>query len=101
MSYIVLTADYCPDPGTPPGTTRTGHMFNIDNKVMYRCEDKWTLIGSSLRVCQQNGQWSGTEPQCYGKTPFFLFFTHQEVDICVLSIMMTVHFQMNKNSLRY
>ncbi|XP_016109715.1 complement factor B-like, partial [Sinocyclocheilus grahami] len=55
----------CPDPGVPAGCTREGHRFNIDDKVMYRCENKWTLIGSKERVCQENGQWSGTEPQCY------------------------------------
>ncbi|XP_016377010.1 complement factor B-like [Sinocyclocheilus rhinocerous] len=58
-------SDYCPDPGVPAGCTREGHRFNIDDKVMYRCENKWTLIGSKERVCQENGQWSGTEPQCY------------------------------------
>uniref|UniRef100_A0A672PB97 C3/C5 convertase n=1 Tax=Sinocyclocheilus grahami TaxID=75366 RepID=A0A672PB97_SINGR len=58
-------SDNCPDPGVPAGCTREGHRFNIDDKVMYRCENKWTLIGSKERVCQENGQWSGTEPQCY------------------------------------
>uniref|UniRef100_A0A673G2I9 C3/C5 convertase n=1 Tax=Sinocyclocheilus rhinocerous TaxID=307959 RepID=A0A673G2I9_9TELE len=58
-------SDHCPDPGIPAGSTRTGHMFNIDDKVTYRCENKLTLIGSKERVCQENGQWSGTEPQCY------------------------------------
>ncbi|XP_042566890.1 complement factor B-like [Cyprinus carpio] len=58
-------SDYCPDPGIPAGCTRTGHRFNIDDKVTYHCENKLTLIGSKERVCQENGQWSGTEPQCY------------------------------------
>uniref|UniRef100_A0A8C2I9I2 C3/C5 convertase n=1 Tax=Cyprinus carpio TaxID=7962 RepID=A0A8C2I9I2_CYPCA len=58
-------SDYCPDPGIPAGCTRTGHRFNIDDKVTYHCENKWSLIGSKERVCQENGQWSGTEPQCY------------------------------------
>ncbi|KTF85756.1 hypothetical protein cypCar_00005739 [Cyprinus carpio] len=58
-------SDYCPDPGVPAGSSRTGNMFNIDDKVTYRCENKLTLIGSKERVCQDNGQWSGTEPQCY------------------------------------
>ncbi|KAI7796312.1 complement B/C2-A2 [Triplophysa rosa] len=60
-------SDHCPDPGIPPGTHRTGHMFNIDDKVTYGCENKLTLIGSNQRVCQEGGQWSGTEPQCYAE----------------------------------
>ncbi|XP_048021310.1 complement factor B-like isoform X2 [Megalobrama amblycephala] len=59
-------SDHCPDPGVPPGSSRTGHMFNIDNKVTYHCDSSLTLIGSKERVCQDGGQWSGTEPQCYG-----------------------------------
>ncbi|XP_077089471.1 complement factor B [Siphateles boraxobius] len=59
-------SDHCPDPGVPPGSSRTGHMFNIDDKVTYSCDSKLTLIGSKERVCQDGGQWSGTEPQCYG-----------------------------------
>ncbi|KAK9955548.1 hypothetical protein ABG768_015412 [Culter alburnus] len=58
-------SDHCPDPGVPPGSSRTGHMFNIDDKVTYRCDSSLTLIGSKERVCQDGGQWSGTEPQCY------------------------------------
>ncbi|XP_067280664.1 complement factor B-like [Pseudorasbora parva] len=58
-------SDHCPDPGVPPGSRRTGHIFNINNKVSYRCDSTLTLIGSKERVCQEGGQWSGTEPQCY------------------------------------
>ncbi|XP_016109746.1 complement factor B-like isoform X2 [Sinocyclocheilus grahami] len=58
-------SDHCPDPGVPPGSSRTGNIFNIDNKVTYRCESPLTLIGSKVRVCLDGGQWSGTEPQCY------------------------------------
>ncbi|KTG43615.1 hypothetical protein cypCar_00041000 [Cyprinus carpio] len=68
-------SDYCPDPGIPAGCTRTGHRFNIDDKVTYHCENKWSLIGSKERVCQENGQWSGTEPQCYGEPFIFLVRT--------------------------
>ncbi|RXN32631.1 complement factor B-like protein [Labeo rohita] len=58
-------SDHCPDPGVPPGSGREGNIFNIDDKVTYRCERPLTLIGSKVRVCQDGGQWSGTEPQCY------------------------------------
>ncbi|KAK2872808.1 hypothetical protein Q8A67_022705 [Cirrhinus molitorella] len=58
-------SDHCPDSGVPPGSSREGNMFNIDDKVTYHCESPLTLIGSKVRVCQDGGQWSGTEPQCY------------------------------------
>ena len=32
----------------------------------YSCTDGFTLVGSSSRVCQSNGQWSGNAPVCQG-----------------------------------
>ncbi|XP_065143183.1 complement factor B-like [Paramisgurnus dabryanus] len=58
-------SDDCPDPGVPPGTTRSGNVFNIDDKVTYKCHRELTLIGSHERVCQEGGLWSGAEPECY------------------------------------
>ncbi|XP_039549518.1 complement factor B-like isoform X1 [Pimephales promelas] len=58
-------SDHCPDPGIPAGSTKFGNNFNIDDKVTYRCDRTLTLVGSKERVCQDDGQWSGTEPECY------------------------------------
>nr|XP_021324426.1 complement factor B isoform X1 [Danio rerio] len=58
-------SDHCPDPGVPPGSSRTGSIFNIDDEVTYHCDSPLTLIGSKVRKCLDDGQWSGTEPQCY------------------------------------
>ncbi|KAL1252859.1 hypothetical protein QQF64_017552 [Cirrhinus molitorella] len=79
-------SDYCPDPGIPPGSIRTGNMFNIDDKVTYRCESPLTLIGSKVRVCQDGGQWSGTEPQCYAD---FTYDTPEEASDAFTSSLKT------------
>ncbi|XP_070773763.1 complement factor B-like [Enoplosus armatus] len=59
--------DNCADPGVPPGASREGNIFGIDDTVKYSCNDNLILVGSSERVCQENGQWTGTEPACYYK----------------------------------
>uniref|UniRef100_A0A3Q2QTR3 C3/C5 convertase n=1 Tax=Fundulus heteroclitus TaxID=8078 RepID=A0A3Q2QTR3_FUNHE len=61
------SGDVCPDPGVPPGAARTGNLFGIDDKVKYTCNNNLFLVGSSERVCQENGQWTGNEPACYYK----------------------------------
>ncbi|KAF4077323.1 hypothetical protein AMELA_G00206780 [Ameiurus melas] len=68
--------DHCPDPGTPPGASRGGHIFNIDDKVTYTCVKNLKLIGSKERVCQDGGYWSGQEPECYAD---FTYDTPEEV----------------------
>ncbi|XP_068187285.1 complement factor B-like [Antennarius striatus] len=57
--------DNCADPGIPPGTSRIGNMFGIDDTVRYICNGNLYLAGSSERKCQENGQWTGQEPACY------------------------------------
>ncbi|XP_047234485.1 complement factor B-like [Girardinichthys multiradiatus] len=61
------TGDVCADPGIPPGASRGGHMFGIDDKVSYTCNSGLFLVGSRERVCLENGHWTGTEPACYYK----------------------------------
>ncbi|XP_041808468.1 complement factor B-like [Chelmon rostratus] len=61
------TGDNCADPGVPPGASRTGNMFGIGDTVKYSCNGNLFLVGSSERVCQENGQWTGKEPACYYK----------------------------------
>ncbi|KAL2078670.1 hypothetical protein ACEWY4_026355 [Coilia grayii] len=68
--------DHCPDPGIPAGARRTGHIFNIGDKVTYRCEDKLILIGSEERTCKEGGEWTGHEPECHFD---YTFDTPEEV----------------------
>lgn len=32
-----------------------------------RCKSGFQLVGSSIRVCQENGTWSGTDAECVCK----------------------------------
>ncbi|XP_041707487.1 complement factor B [Coregonus clupeaformis] len=59
--------DRCADPGIPAGARRSGSSFGIDDELTYRCDDGLKLLGSKTRVCQESGQWTGTEPSCYYK----------------------------------
>ncbi|XP_040262352.1 complement factor B-like [Bufo bufo] len=54
----------CPNPGIPPGATKTGTSYKIENKVKYECEKELQMFGSKERVCMENKRWSGAEPSC-------------------------------------
>ncbi|XP_058866704.1 complement factor B-like [Acipenser ruthenus] len=63
-------SEHCPNPGTPPGSRRTGDRFGIDDKVTYRCDRGLFMFGSAKRECQENHEWTGTEPACYYKNTY-------------------------------
>ncbi|KAM3911683.1 complement C2-like [Leptodactylus fuscus] len=57
-------AGHCPDPGLPPGATKTGVRYDMDESVTYKCITSLNLIGSSKRTCLESRRWSGTEVTC-------------------------------------
>ena len=39
---------------------------NVRATATYVCNKGFVLVGSAVRVCQQDGEWSGEEPICRG-----------------------------------
>ncbi|XP_062852030.1 CUB and sushi domain-containing protein 1-like [Trichomycterus rosablanca] len=54
----------CGDPGTPAEGYREGNQFTYKSEVSFYCRPSYLLVGSSRRVCQEDGLWSGTRPSC-------------------------------------
>ncbi|XP_078503642.1 CUB and sushi domain-containing protein 1 [Lissotriton helveticus] len=57
---------FCGDPGTPTHGQINGRSFIFRSEVMFQCKHPYILIGSSKRVCQSDGTWSGVQPACIG-----------------------------------
>ena len=67
-SLTVCLAGDCGDPGTPANGQRSLSSTTYNSVVTYTCDVGYTLQGSNSRTCQSNGQWSGSVPQCIGKS---------------------------------
>ena len=75
-----LTAgNRCPDPGVPPGSLRSGDYFEYEDEVTYSCSNSMYLVGSRVRTCQADGQWSGTEPSCFCKQALSVCYRPERV----------------------
>lgn len=69
-----LTAKFCGDPGVPAQGKREGKSFIYQSEVSFSCNPPFILVGSSTRICQADGTWSGSSPRCIGKvTPILKF----------------------------
>ena len=55
----------CSDPGPAPiNGGMNGTMYTYNSIIRYFCDDGYTVNGSDVIVCQDNGNWSSTPPTC-------------------------------------
>ncbi|XP_039387441.1 fibulin-7 isoform X5 [Mauremys reevesii] len=54
----------CPALDAPVDGRRFGTKYFVDHEVHFTCEPGFQLTGSSTRVCQANGSWTGEAPRC-------------------------------------
>ncbi|POI33747.1 hypothetical protein CIB84_002501 [Bambusicola thoracicus] len=55
---------FCGDPGVPAQGKREGKSFIYQSEVSFICNLPFILVGSSTRICQADGTWSGSSPRC-------------------------------------
>ncbi|XP_069583000.1 CUB and sushi domain-containing protein 1 [Ranitomeya imitator] len=55
---------FCGDPGAPAEGRLIGRSFTYKSEVAYQCRPPFHLVGSSRRICQHDGTWSGIQPTC-------------------------------------
>ncbi|NXP21813.1 FBLN7 protein, partial [Scytalopus superciliaris] len=56
----------CPALQAPTDGRKFGSKYLVEHEVHFACDLGFQLRGSSTRVCQANGTWSGQEPWCEG-----------------------------------
>ncbi|XP_061670636.1 CUB and sushi domain-containing protein 3 isoform X2 [Syngnathoides biaculeatus] len=59
---------FCGDPGTPAGGSREGRSFIYQSEVTFSCAPPLLLVGTTTRLCQSDGSWSGSQPRCIEPT---------------------------------
>jgi Sushi repeat (SCR repeat) len=45
-----------------------GYDFNVHSSIEYHCEAGHLLKGEAVRVCNGDGEWSSTAPNCQCKS---------------------------------
>ena len=73
MYVHIYTVAECPVLSSPDYgriVSMSGNTFN--DTTVIECFENFILMGSAVRRCQQNGQWSGTVTKCVGKLTIIL-----------------------------
>ena len=68
--FRLPTAIQCEVPRNPLNGRAVYSSVSYNSLISYECNYGYMLIGDSVRRCERNKQWTGTEPHCKGK----LFF---------------------------
>ena len=77
--FSIIALD-CGDPGTPVNGRTNGRNYTYPNRVTYRCNSGFVLVGLKIRSCQTDGTWSGTLARC--ERTYML----QHLDYCKLNV---------------
>lgn len=67
-----LTARSCGNPGVPNNGKKNSSSYQYGNSIKFECNVGYTLQGSAVRTCEDNGLWTGTQPTCQSKLDIFL-----------------------------
>ena len=56
----------CGFPGRPGNGTTIGaeKFFYPGEEVTFQCDNGFILFGGDRRICQEDGSWSGSLPEC-------------------------------------
>lgn len=54
----------CGNPGIPSNGMKIGSNHSYGASIQFTCNQGYTLQGSQERICQNSGEWSGSQPTC-------------------------------------
>jgi len=60
------TVVLCDRPSMPPYTQISGDRRTVGSVIRYTCIGRRSVVGNTTRMCQLDGQWSGSPPHCSG-----------------------------------
>ena len=72
--FLLLTVVDCGNL-TDPANGQVDHTAGtFGQNATYSCNTGYSLVGDSTRICQTEGDWSGSAPTCQGMLLHYVYF---------------------------
>ena len=71
MQYFSIAVS-CGNLSSPVDGEVSAEGNTFGSQANYSCSEGYVLNGNSTRMCQADGQWSGSEPRCEGQELLFV-----------------------------
>ena len=65
--YVTSAAIPCGNLSSPVNGQVSVEGNTFGSQANYSCSEGYVLNGNSIRICQTDGQWTGSEPTCEGQ----------------------------------
>ena len=62
--FTIVDLVRCPVLPTPVNGYKTSLLRDSKDVMFFSCDENSTLIGSEIRICQDNATWTGTQAYC-------------------------------------
>jgi len=72
------TAVDCGSLDVPRNGSSFGNKTFFPNSIVFKCDEGFQLLGSSMRTCLSNGQWNGNRTICQGQYLAVIFENYLE-----------------------
>ena len=66
LQYFSIAVS-CGNLSNPVNSEVSADGNTFGSQANYSCSEGYVLNGNSIRMCQADGQWSGSEPRCEGQ----------------------------------
>ena len=64
IQFHITATNSCAKPRAPRHGTKRGRSYTLGSVVTIVCDAGYKVSGTAKIFCQENGQWSGIEPEC-------------------------------------
>ena len=82
--FISISGKECPALESTGNGTITGNGNQPGDKVTFKCDDGYSIVGENVLTCQENGAWSSGKPTCQEGIHFYIIYFNFKISFKII-----------------